>query len=164
MQNQDFTVVQDYITGLKALLWLQANPPPQVGQQGWSGQSPPQVPLQKGKPAPVLVKHSVDLSDDLEGLNGNVTATGSQGPYFGPYLRDRRRADVVNAAIRLDDNLGPEPKLRAPGTVNVNGTDALTPVERLVGRSLPSVGPYNDLDKKAQRVALVNDVRNRSDV
>lgn len=46
IQNQDFTVIQDYITGLKALLYLKNNPPPE--SIAWDGQSPPQQKLQKG--------------------------------------------------------------------------------------------------------------------
>lgn len=49
VQNQDFTVVQDYITGLKALLYLKSNPPPNQPHL-WSGQSPPLFKHQKGKP------------------------------------------------------------------------------------------------------------------
>lgn len=47
VQNQDFSVIQDYITGLKALLFLKNNPPPE--SLHWDGQSPPQQKLQKGK-------------------------------------------------------------------------------------------------------------------
>lgn len=49
VQNQDFTVIQDYVTGLKALLYLKSNPPPNQPQL-WSGQSPPLFKHQKGKP------------------------------------------------------------------------------------------------------------------
>jgi hypothetical protein len=48
VQNQDFTVVQDYITGLKTLLYLQSL----EGLQGWDGQSPPTPVHQQGKPVP----------------------------------------------------------------------------------------------------------------
>jgi dihydropyrimidine dehydrogenase (NADP+) len=44
VQNQDFTVVDDYITGLRALLYLQT-----LGLEGWEGQSPPTPRHQKGK-------------------------------------------------------------------------------------------------------------------
>jgi dihydropyrimidine dehydrogenase (NADP+) len=44
IQNQDFTVVDDYITGLKALLYLES-----VGLKNWDGQSPPTPRHQKGK-------------------------------------------------------------------------------------------------------------------
>lgn len=48
IQNQDFTVVQDYITGLKTLLYLQSL----EGLMGWEGQSPPTPVHQCGKPVP----------------------------------------------------------------------------------------------------------------
>lgn len=43
VQNQDFTLVEDYITGLKALLYLDGK----LG--GWDGQSPPTFNHQLGK-------------------------------------------------------------------------------------------------------------------
>lgn len=50
IQNQDFTLIDDYITGLKALLYLES-----LGQhRGWDGQSPPKVKHQQGKPVTVL--------------------------------------------------------------------------------------------------------------
>lgn len=60
VQNQDFTVVNDYITGLKALLYLKANAP----NSSWDGQSPPIFKNQKGKP----VVH-------LKGEDGKVSGT-----------------------------------------------------------------------------------------
>ena len=45
VQNQDLTVVEDYVTGLKALLYLQS-----LGLEGWEGQSPPTPSHQRGKP------------------------------------------------------------------------------------------------------------------
>lgn len=47
IQNQDFSIIGDLCTGLKALLYLKSNPPPEVLQ--WDGQSPPKQKLQKGK-------------------------------------------------------------------------------------------------------------------
>lgn len=49
VQNQDFTLIEDYITGLKTLLYLKANPPPNQPHL-WNGQSPPVFKNQKGKP------------------------------------------------------------------------------------------------------------------
>uniref|UniRef100_A0A158R6B8 Dihydropyrimidine dehydrogenase [NADP(+)] n=1 Tax=Syphacia muris TaxID=451379 RepID=A0A158R6B8_9BILA len=45
VQNQDFTVIEDYCTGLKALLYLKAAP----GFEDWDGQSPPVKKHQLGK-------------------------------------------------------------------------------------------------------------------
>lgn len=46
VQNQDFTVIEDYITGLKAHLYLQSL----EHTADWDGQSPPTPVHQKGKP------------------------------------------------------------------------------------------------------------------
>lgn len=63
VQNQDFSVIQDYCTGLKTLLYLKSNPPPNQSQL-WDGQSPPIFKNQKGKPV-------VPLKDD----DGKVSST-----------------------------------------------------------------------------------------
>ena len=58
VQNQDFTVVDDYITGLKTLMYLRS-----IEQlKHWDGQSPPTIQHQKGKPVPDLpaVKDQVE--------------------------------------------------------------------------------------------------------
>ena len=50
VQNQDFTLVDDYVTGLKALLYLRAV----EDLADWDGQSPPTIKHQLGKPVPKL--------------------------------------------------------------------------------------------------------------
>jgi dihydropyrimidine dehydrogenase (NADP+) len=45
VQNQDFTVIEDYITGLKALLYLRS----MEAFKYWDGQAPPTPKHQKGK-------------------------------------------------------------------------------------------------------------------
>uniref|UniRef100_A0A3P8ZE51 Dihydropyrimidine dehydrogenase [NADP(+)] n=1 Tax=Esox lucius TaxID=8010 RepID=A0A3P8ZE51_ESOLU len=50
VQNQDFTLIEDYCLGLKALLYLKS-----IDElQDWDGQSPPTIRHQKGKPVPRL--------------------------------------------------------------------------------------------------------------
>lgn len=80
VQNQDFTVVHDYITGLKALLYLEANPPPGTGV--WSGQSAPTGKIQKGKPVVPLVDED-----------------GKPILHFGPYVKKR---EETLAKMRLE--------------------------------------------------------------
>uniref|UniRef100_A0A8C5B8I0 Dihydropyrimidine dehydrogenase [NADP(+)] n=1 Tax=Gadus morhua TaxID=8049 RepID=A0A8C5B8I0_GADMO len=46
IQNQDFTLIEDYCVGLKALLYLKSL----EGLDAWDGQSPPTQKHQKGKP------------------------------------------------------------------------------------------------------------------
>lgn len=52
IQNQDFTVIQDYCTGLQALLYLKSI----EELQDWDGQSPATVSHQKGKPVPRIAE------------------------------------------------------------------------------------------------------------
>lgn len=50
IQNQDFTLIDDYITGLKTLLYLKS-----IDElHDWDGQSPPTIKHQLGKPVPKL--------------------------------------------------------------------------------------------------------------
>jgi len=59
IQNQDFTLIEDYVSGLKALLYLQS-----LGLEGWEGQSPPTPTHQCGKPVPRLNTNNVSAHDD----------------------------------------------------------------------------------------------------
>jgi len=60
VQNQDFTVIDDYITGLKALMYINNHP----DFEKWDGQSPPQIKLER--------------------------SVGTGLPKFGPYEEERR--------------------------------------------------------------------------
>lgn len=52
VQNQDFTLIDDYTTGLKCLLYLQT-----VQELStWNGQSPPTPKHQKGKTVPKIAE------------------------------------------------------------------------------------------------------------
>lgn len=69
IQNQDFTVVQDYIWGLKTLLYLQAR----SDLAGWVGQTPPK---------------SYDLRNII----------GKNLPKFGEYAEDRLKQRTAHLA------------------------------------------------------------------
>jgi dihydropyrimidine dehydrogenase (NADP+) len=47
VQEQDFAIIQDYVTGLKALLYMHARQ--DLVKKGWMGQSPPVLKMQKVK-------------------------------------------------------------------------------------------------------------------
>lgn len=47
VQDQDFVIIQDYVTGLKTLLYLSARE--DLKQKGWNGQYPPLAKMQKVK-------------------------------------------------------------------------------------------------------------------
>merc|ERR1712241_1352423 len=56
IQNQDFTLIEDYITGLKTLLYMQTL----NGVEEWDGQSPPTARTYKGKPVTDLKSRLVN--------------------------------------------------------------------------------------------------------
>lgn len=155
VQNQDFTVVQDYITGLKALLYADG---------GSAARERRDV---HPRPATVaaLVKDSIDLSDDYELVARAADQGSEQAQGFGPYLRDKRCSQAVAASEAFG---GADDGKKTPTVTIVvpkNGNDGdggdrkeLTPVERVVGRALKNVGAYLSLDRRAQVVALVNEV------
>lgn len=65
VQNQDLTVIDDYCSGLRALLYLKSI----EELQDWDGQSPATVRHQKGKPVPSIAE-----------LAGKVRAGPAGGP------------------------------------------------------------------------------------
>ena len=51
VQNQDFTLIDDYCSGLQALLYLKS-----LDLENWDGQSPPTPKHQLGKPVPKITE------------------------------------------------------------------------------------------------------------
>lgn len=134
IQNQDFTLIEDYCTGLKALLYLDGRLP------GWDGQSPPTTKHQLGKPV-INVK------------NKNEKTL----PHFGPYKKEREQ---MKARIKLNEN-GDLIKIDANGNgeiLNIPQSKALK-IKDVIGRSLPYIGTYKNMDNQKQVVALIDDVR-----
>ncbi|XP_058819124.1 dihydropyrimidine dehydrogenase [NADP(+)] [Topomyia yanbarensis] len=139
IQNQDFTVVDDYITGLKALLYLKANPPPE--SLAWDGQSPPTQKLQKGKPV-------AELRDD----------DGKPLLHFGEY---RKKREEKLAKMRSENGALWDPTV-TNGDVDKRErkTSAENPAPKIkdvLGAALPKIGSYKSLDNKKQVVALIDD-------
>ena len=132
IQNQDFTLIEDYITGLKTLLYMQTL----EGVDDWDGQSPPTARTQKGKAV-------VELQEML----------GRNLPNFGPYAKQRRDAlaEVKKEVDLLDDRYKPEPNRPA------NKQRMMTPkVEEVIGKALDRIGTFNDLDSKQHVIALID--------
>ncbi|XP_019632535.1 PREDICTED: dihydropyrimidine dehydrogenase [NADP(+)]-like [Branchiostoma belcheri] len=132
VQNQDFTVVEDYITGLKAMLYLQSLD----DLADWDGQSPPTLRHQKGKP--------VKVTDVI----------GKHLPSFGPYMSQREEIIAKHhetSEILAEQNM-PEPQ--RPARV----PDKPVPtVQDVIGRALSTITSYSQLDNKQQTVALIDE-------
>eukprot|EP00128_Syssomonas_multiformis_P018449 Colp12_sorted_trinity150504_noHs@28936 len=129
VQNQDFTVVQDYITGLKALLYLQAR----EDLANWDGQSPPTAKHQKGKSVPKI--------KDI---------VGKALPNFGPYLLEKTK---VIAELKKKEDL----TAAAPAPKQAPKLGKIPKVGELVGRALPRITTYNELNNRQQVVALIDE-------
>merc|ERR1719187_1528755 len=132
IQNQDFTVVDDYITGLKALLYLSNV----EGLEEWDGQSPPTARTQKGKPV-------VNLQ--------SVIGAEKSLPNFGPYARERAalKAEMKKSQDILDDVPAPNRPANVPNK-------KVPSVADVIGRALDSIGTYSDLDNRQHVIALID--------
>lgn len=130
VQNQDFTLIDDYVIGLKALLYLKSLE--QV--KDWDGQSPPTFKHQKGKP--VVLQH----------------ALGKNIPYFGEYqkLREQKIAEIKANLNPLDKTVDiTRPTLKPIGPIPT--------IKDVIGKALDHIGTYKDLNNKEQVVALIDD-------
>uniref|UniRef100_A0A4W4FIT6 Dihydropyrimidine dehydrogenase [NADP(+)] n=1 Tax=Electrophorus electricus TaxID=8005 RepID=A0A4W4FIT6_ELEEL len=133
VQNQDFTVIDDYCTGLKALLYLK-----NIEElQDWDGQSPPTARHQKGKPVPTL--------DAL---------VGRRLPNFGPYLQEKKLAiaqskqnqsNPSNIALPSNGSRINQPKKPVPA------------IKDVIAQALKYVGAYQELDNQDQVQALIDE-------
>ncbi|XP_042884365.1 dihydropyrimidine dehydrogenase [NADP(+)]-like [Penaeus japonicus] len=130
VQNQDFTVIEDYILGLKALLYMRSV----ESLKDWMGQSPPTPKHQLGKP-----------------LDAISAAKGKTLPNFGPY-RDEKEKKIAEHKI-VADILEPQP----PPRVDTRPKYGVPSVQDLIGIALPMVGTYGELDNKQQKVALIDE-------
>lgn len=129
IQNQDFSLIEDYCTGLKALLYLDGRWP------NWDGQSPPTIKHQLGKP-------SISYGD-------------RKLPNFGHYRETRedlrRQQNQQNVDVILHHG--------TPALIqNAKYHDQIPQIKDIIGRSLVKIGNYKKLDNSKQVVALIDDV------
>ncbi|XP_014473773.1 PREDICTED: dihydropyrimidine dehydrogenase [NADP(+)] [Dinoponera quadriceps] len=130
IQNQDFTLIDDYVTGLKTLLYLKSL----AHVKGWDGQSPPTFKHQKGKP--VSLQH----------------ALGKNVPYFGEYqkLREQKIAELKANSSPLNGVV----EVTRPAPAPIMPTPS---VKDVIGKALTNITSYKKLDNKKQMVALIDD-------
>ncbi|CAD6185538.1 unnamed protein product [Caenorhabditis auriculariae] len=129
VQNQEFSVIEDYCTGLRALLYLMGA----ESLKEWDGQSPPITKHQKGKP--ILLPNQEKL------------------PFLGKYRKEReaREREALDKANLLSTegihySSRPDTKVTSVPTV-----------QEVIGKALPKIGPYVTLNNKQQKVAIIDD-------
>ncbi|KAM9487870.1 dihydropyrimidine dehydrogenase [NADP(+)] isoform 2-T2 [Clarias gariepinus] len=133
VQNQDFTVIEDYCTGLKALLYLKS-----IDELcDWDGQSPPTARHQKGKPVPTLQE-----------------LLGKKLPNFGPYLEKRNLAIANYKETRTDpkDNTPP-----SSGSRINTPKKPVSAVKDVIAQALKHIGAYQELNNQEQVQALIDE-------
>lgn len=137
IQNQDFTVIADYCSGLQALLYMATD---RTTFGAWDGQSPP-------KPESV----------------GQVIGRGL--PKFGPFKEERQRLihkefkekGVVVTGGREPTHINPEPPQLSNFPQSSLDPKAAKTLNQQIGAAVSRIGAWNDLDGAAQVVAVVDE-------
>ncbi|XP_069497632.1 dihydropyrimidine dehydrogenase [NADP(+)] [Ambystoma mexicanum] len=131
VQNQDFTLIKDYCTGLKALLYLSSI----EELRDWDGQSSPTIRNQKGKRVPRI-----------------ADITGQKLPSFGPYLEKRKYllAEQMMKSIQESTII---PSSRTPALPK----KPIPAVKDVIGRALQYIGTFSQLSTSEQVVALIDE-------
>uniref|UniRef100_W5MNS6 Dihydropyrimidine dehydrogenase [NADP(+)] n=1 Tax=Lepisosteus oculatus TaxID=7918 RepID=W5MNS6_LEPOC len=134
VQNQDFTLIEDYCTGLKALLYLESI----EELKDWDGQSPPTQCHQKGKP---ILKVS--------------ELVGKKLPCFGPYLEERK---MMLAEQKLKMKMASESTAQQSNPKQPYTPKKPIPAVRdVIARALKHIGTFGELNIKEQVVALIDE-------
>ncbi|KAG5445036.1 Dihydropyrimidine dehydrogenase [NADP(+)] [Clonorchis sinensis] len=131
VQNQDFTIIDDFITGIKAGLYMRAN----KEFSSWNYQSPPTPKHQKGKPiAPDLVGHV---------------------PHFGPAKLQTERYWSEKCVQRNAKESWSEYDNSIQGPTQT--THKSVRVKDVIGAALPKIGSFRDLSIEEHVVAEVDE-------
>ena len=137
VQNQDFTLIDDYVTGLKALLYLRS-----INEfKEWNGQAPPTPKHQKGKILQVndiIGKHLPSFGEF------NKKQQEIKQKYYKS-LANGEKQEIVYENSQSDEK-------------NVVPPNKVAKVQQMIGKALDRIGTYNDLNNKEQVVALIDEV------
>ncbi|NXA34076.1 DPYD dehydrogenase, partial [Eudromia elegans] len=132
IQNQDFTVIDDYCTGLRALLYLKSI----EELEDWNGQSPAAMRHQKGKPVPRIA--------DL---------VGKKLPSFGPYLEQRKKL-IAESKLKLKEQ---SPAVLLPEKKRFVPKKPVPAIKDVIGKALQYIGTYGELSNTEQVVAVIDE-------
>lgn len=132
VQNQDFTVIEDYCAGLRALLYLKSI----EELQDWDGQSPATVSHQKGKPVPRIAE-----------------LMGKKLPSFGPYLEQRKKIIAENK-IKLKEEKAAFVPLERNCFIPKK---PIPTIKDVIGKALQYLGAFGELSSAEQVVAKIDE-------
>ncbi|KAM6454389.1 dihydropyrimidine dehydrogenase [NADP(+)] isoform 3-T3 [Liasis olivaceus] len=132
IHNQDYTIIEDYCTGLKAFLYLESL----EEFQDWEGQSPPSIQHQKGKPVPKIAE-----------------LIGKKLPSFGPYLEQRKKI-ISESKLKLKEQSSLLSQLERNCFVPKK---PIPSVKDVIGKGLQYIGTYGELSNTEQVVAVIDE-------
>uniref|UniRef100_A0A7S3Z4B0 dihydropyrimidine dehydrogenase (NADP(+)) n=3 Tax=Lotharella globosa TaxID=91324 RepID=A0A7S3Z4B0_9EUKA len=133
VQNQDYTVIHDYKTGLQALLYLEARD----DLKGWNGQSRP---MESSKANPwVKPEPSLDTNEKL--------------PDFGPYFHKKEQLKSEQRAksplpMKPSESYGVRP---APAL-----SSSVPSVNDIVAKAVPRIGAWYELSQEEHVIAKID--------
>lgn len=133
VQNQDFTVVDDYISGLKTLLYLQSFDEFNT----WEGQAPPTPKHQNGK--------VIKVKDII----------GKHLPNFGEF--HKQQTEIKKEYYKKYPITDEEQLLAHRQKLKSDNGNKIFSVTDVIGRALNKIGTYTDLNNKEQVVALIDE-------
>ncbi|KAH9496274.1 hypothetical protein Btru_017966 [Bulinus truncatus] len=133
VHNQDYTVIEDYVMGLKTLLYLRSI----RHFSSWDGQSPPTDKHQKGKPV-------VKVADIV----------GKPLPSFGPYQKQR---DTIIAGLKKKMDLLEDDQKPQPIRPVYSPEQPIPRVADLIGNAINKITSYSELDNTDQVIALIDE-------
>lgn len=133
IQNQDFTVIDDYVTGLKALLYLKGCPE----MEEWDGQSPATPQHQKGK--------NIINIDEI--VNQKL-------PNFGTFLSQKQA--IISELKAHEDLLGKD-KEPEPNRPPIKPFSGIPKIKDIIGNAIDKIGTFSSLDIKQQMVAVIDE-------
>lgn len=138
LQNQDYTIIGDYLTGLKAHLYMHGRGDynSREYQNCWHASRPWYKPKDE---------RIVDEPSDVQKL-----------PRFGPFQREKSTAR--RAWWKVSDPAEHTAASRVPGHIQVNpAAPAVPDIEAIIGHTHKKfAGFHNDLSREEQVIAIVN--------
>ncbi|KAM7532811.1 hypothetical protein Aperf_G00000129029 [Anoplocephala perfoliata] len=138
IQNQDFSIIDDFVTGLKAGLYLDGR------EEHWNFQTPDfREHLQHGKPVP-LSTLTREKKDGTYMPNFGTGRTKREAEWAKECVKSAGEASIALAERHLAR------RLRRPAPPSVTPS-----VGSIIGRALDKIGTYGQLSNKEQVVAEI---------
>lgn len=134
VQNQDFTVINDYKTGLQTQLYMKSR----GDLSDYKQQSAPTPKHQKGKPQV-------------------IGTDGGELPHFGEFQHERLRILAENSQSGTNVRTMDDPTKMVPNRPAPRDSLSDVPsVGDIIGKALPRIGQWHELSQEEQAVAVID--------